>query len=664
MMNVTSYTYAQTLLTPECYVEIESDKYVVYFTLPNYTLENDDGYDYEAEVNFGALDPCGTYTEIVMEDADHDVIDVAGYPELPFFSLNLLLPDCASNVSVNMVSSTTYNDYPSYYISPARKGSIVNAAGGLTQLDIGCYNTEYYTYGYTSDYPMGFYNNYYAVSDLYSTFNSNGVTFSIFPFSYHPNLGYITVLQEAVFVIEFDCGDLIETIDDVLDDGSVNSIASQVYFDTFNGMQFTYNTGQNGDLLIIASHRNMETSLMPFVYYKQSQNYDVEVEYLDDYNGILGNPFGIKQFIYSNYTMPHPDFVLLIGNLTDIPPFIGTNDGDNPYSDDSYHPLLGRWIIGETQDALGAYADLRNIISKTIQSENYQGYPSNNAALFSGTDTDSRVNKKLYRNIKQIARVSFDLLGMPDTLYDGRIYGNNLSQAWNAMMSEFQNNPRFFVYRGHGYNYNLLTGIADPYCFYPSAINAVGNLAPASLGFGFACALNSYETNYSFGARWVAEPNGGGPAYYGSTTNSYRSSNNYFSRRIFKCLSLCTISLENFPLSLWLRIGELNYFWALPTFSRFIEVRKYNLIGDPTFAVYGMNDGYFNNAHAPKKYYEDSNTNEGLQVEKLEIYDLSGKLVLTAHAPLSKNLPLRTQGIYVAKIFMENGIIKTKKIIK
>lgn len=560
---------AQYQLTPECYVDIEPNRYVIHFTLPEYWMEEDDGNDYE-EGNGESEedDECGIFSEIVMGDEiEYDVTDEAGYPELPFFSLNLLLPECVSNVIVYTESSIIEQDYPSYYIAPATKGSWVNEDGVYTELDDECFNSEYYDYGYTADYPNGFYRNFYATSNIYTLFNSKGVTFSIHPFAYYPEQGYMDVLREAIFIIEFDCGDLISTIDEVQSNTEYNALVTQLYFDTFNEMDVTNNTGNNGRYLIVAAHRDMETSLMPYVYYKQSQNYETEVIYLDDY-GCEGNAEWIKQVIYCNDVLPEPDFVLLVGNLDDIPPYSGSSDDNDPYTDDPYHMFLGRWItIGEA----GYYEDLISIINKTIQTETKYVETASSAVLFSGKDNKKRISKKFFKRNKKIANKSFDPLGIPYTLFDGR----NSNICFTSMKQSLQATPMFYIYSRHGTHLldskgkTVSSGIAAPYYVLPDGYFASGitynhisdlrNQTPYPMGFGFSCLLNTYDVNDNFGAKWLSSYEGG-VSMYGSTTVSYSSPNGKSSKRMFKTFKKLTNRINNFPISLWLRLGEYDYF--------------------------------------------------------------------------------------------------------
>lgn len=665
-MNVLSVK-AQYNITPEFYVDIEPNRYIIRFILPDYRLENEDGNDYEEGDNEGGEeDDCGIFSEIVMEDdVEYDVADVAGYPELPFFSVNLLLPKCASNVNVSLESSAMEQDYPPYYISPATRGSWGNEYGDIMELDDECFNSEYYYNGYTNEYPNGFYRDFYSVSNVYSVFDATGITFSIYPFSYYPEQGYMDVLREAVFVVEFDCGDLFSAIDEIQANPEYNSLPAQLYFDTFNEMDVVNNTGSNGNYLIVVAHRDMEESIMPYVYYKQSQNYNTEVIYLDDY-GAIGNSSFIRDLIYWNGILPYPDFVLLVGNLSEIPPCWGHDDAYAPYTDDCYHPFLGRWIIGETQDELGAYADLRHIIDKTIQTETDYVYSYSTASLFSGTDNKRRVSKKFYRNIKRVANKSFSPMRIPYTLYDGRNFSQTMAQSY--MTNALHSSPRFFVYRGHGYGGSYSSGIASPYWLDSWNVPSFGNSSPTPMGFGFACSLNTYNTDYNFGARWVASNGGGGVAFYSATTPSYRSSNNYLAKRMFKMLKKMTNKLDNFPLSVWLKLGELNYYWSFPTRMRSIQIDKYNLIGDPTLAVYGMDmGGSYAPFHMPRqqnKVILNTEISDESLISSIEVYDISGKrITFIKDLQQINNLPLQS-GIYVIKTTYNDGTFNTDKIIR
>lgn len=656
----------QITITQGCYVTVEPNRYIVHFSLPDYWYQDEDGNDYEeGDGDGGDDDGCGTFSEIVMgNNAEYDVTDIPGYPALPFLSMDLLLPECAENIIVTSMAGVTTYDNPPHYISPAFMGSEVDENGDvIEELDEDCYNIEYYTSGATADFPYGFYNHEsYTVSDIYTESGYKGFTFSIFPFSYHPENGQMEVLREMQFIIEFDCGDLDNTITEIQETPTVDATAAQLYFDTFNGMEIVphTSTGENGSYLIIASHRDMEGSLSQYVQYKQSQNYIVEVLYLDEV-GALGVQFLIEFLINHNAQLPNPDYVLLVGSLNDIPPYSGTGTGAHPFTDDGYHPRLGRWIIS-------SYSDLDNIINKTIATETGYGNTLSSAALFSGKDSKKRRSKFFYNDIKKIANASFSDMGIPYMPHNGRTIPENNAQTymWNAI----QNHPRFFIYSGHGYSPSW-SGIARPYEIFTTAsgynnLYHIANQAPHPMGFGFACHLNSYTTDNNFGARWVAKPDAGGVTFYGSTITSFMYPDRYLSKKVFTQLRKITNKMSNFPISLWLRVGEDKYYNALKVVWRRRQVKKYNLIGDPTLAVYGMDySGTYEPFHTPEREtIANEATGNELSVAKKEIYDISGKKITGIDGSVGiETLPLQP-GVYVVKTIFMDGSFETNKIIK
>lgn len=643
---------AQYQLTPECYVIIEDNCYVIHFSLPDYHFMEDN----ECDMLFSSIE---------MDDNSiaYDVTDEAGYPTLPFFSLDLLLPDYVSNLRVYMENDWVQQECPPSYIQPAMFGSWITEEGDYIQLDEECFNSEYYYNGYTEDYPNGFYRNFYSTSGIYDFLGVNGFTLSIHPFSYYPEQNYMEVLREATFVIEFDCGGLSNLIDELQTRETYNAYVAQLYFDTFNELNVTNNSGTNGRFLIIAANHDMEYDLQYYVEYKRSQHYEVEVIYLDDYN-IVGDTSGIYNIMRSNDVMNNPDYVLLVGNLSDIPPFEGEDEVDNPFSDDKYHSFIGRWIVGEARDDYGSYVDLRRMIFKTIATERESVNVSSTAALFSGTDNSLASSRKRYKCIERIAEISFDQMGIPCTLYDGRYY-NSTYQAQSDMECALESNPRFITYVGHGNEFL----IGEPYWIDNDWINTqLTLLPPFSMGFGFACKLNSYLVDDNFGARWVAGRKGG-VSFYGATINSYLSPNLYLSKRIFRELKKMTNKVDNFPISMWLRISEDKYYNALMGPVRKRQIRKYNLIGDPTLAVYGMYEGGgYAPFHMPPKdkdAIESSESSNIGQIYLVEVYDVSGKKIVSLNS--EQGLPIEeslSPGVYVIKTTYIDGTININKLMK
>lgn len=659
-------TQAQQL-TPECYVTVEDNRYTIHFTLPQYDLENEDGNDYDTGLNYGEYGSCDYFTNIIMdEDADNDMTDVPGYPELPFFSINLILPDDAHNIQVTHNTFTTTQDYPSYYIAPAQMGSYITNRGNgdsCTIQDLECYNSQYYSEGYDALYPNGFYTDAYSISPIYSMAGTTGITFSIFPFSYYPHLGYMDVLLEGDFYIEYEGSELSTALDDLDLREDYLAVAAKTHYTNYNNTPLSY--AYNGNYLIVAAHENMEETLDPYIYYKTLQGYNVDVVYLDACSAI-GNSMMIDNIIHS-YNDFVPDFVLLVGSMADIPPHWGSNIP----SDELYYPLIGRWVVKSIDSN---YTDLANIIEKTIYSETAYSPSNTSASLFSGVDDRSRwMSKKFYRRMQRVVDESFGYLGIPYSLQDGR--SNYVS--FTSMKQNLQSHPSFFIYGGHGTkivnssNSTLASGIAKPYKIIPNGysvlsynhIGDLNNTYPYPMGFGFACSLNTYAVDDSFGADWVSSSDGG-VSFYGATTVSYTSSNDWLSKRMFRYFRKMTTQIGNFPLSLWVLCAEINYFFSFPTPQRLFQITKYNLIGDPTLYVYGMS--YYGSMHTPSLSPRRTNTDivtDGQNLLYSDIFNIDGLFVKRISAEDNTGDYQLPKGIYIKKDMYSDDTFKTTKLI-
>ena len=638
-------------ITPEILLEVEENRYVIHFSLPAYTLNIDDGNDYDVEYGYDSNpSPCGEFSVIDM-DADYDVTDVPGYPELPFFPINLVIP--GDNYEITFEPGFRESVGVDKYVEPA-------IGDGIILNDGDCYNHEYYENGTDNEYPYGFYRDFYEVSEPYWISEAQGLTLSIHPFSYYPHQDRIDVLYNGTFYIEFED---FEDLPDLINSFEYNAqnLDIWLYFDNYNDMTYLPDLESRGNYLIVAANENMRTALNPYVEYKLNQSYNVNVVYLNQHNA-LGNVEAIVDIINDN-NLGYPDYILLIGSLDDIPPFEGTIDPNNPYTDYGYHSKAGRWIIS---DFSSNYTTLTNIINKTISTETQLVNMVHWAALFSGSDSQSRrMENKFYKQLKKIRNRFFDSMNMSAILHDGR----DPNMSVSMMVNEIEDSPNFFIYNGHGVNFNLpsfiTSAIGSPYKLIPSAfsrseylqIQSLDNNSPYPLGFGFSCLLNRYDVNKSFGSQWVEEEDGG-ISFYGATTISYLTPNGSLSKKMFKKLKQITSKKENFPLSNWLYCSEQAYYNAFESANRWEQIRKYNLIGDPTLYVYGLALNEEDIYYSPKA----KNSIEIDEIKAINIFDISGRLILgNTQGNISDTLTNFNKGVYLVHVVYESGKIETIK---
>lgn len=664
-------------LTPECHVEVFPKKYVVHFELPNYWFEENDLSNVNGSFNVGADDECGAFIDIKMP-TNYDVTDIVGYPELPFFSLDLLLPN---NVTFTQTSSKDFvleNKYINRYITPAIQGGsamMIDSQYIYTRNDIDpCMrNSQYYNCGYDSIYPNGFYQDYYSFSSITSYQGSKGITLSIFPFSYHPERGWISVLKRGTFEIEFDGQEINTTIQNYLSSTEYSVLPVLALYDNFNLRQFNISDYNNPEYLIIAAHQDMQSTLETFVRYKTRQNYNVKVIYLDSFGS--NNNFTVQNIknLISNSGSKKPDFVLLVGSLNEIPASEGRYDDDDPFSDDDYHPFIGRWIVnGEN----GNYPQLVNIISKTTNTENSFANTTftTTAALFIGSDSnDKRGSKDYGKCVQSVYGSLYDDMNIPTTIYDGGVQ----NVTFNTMAQALCAHPSIMVYRGNGVlktnangTYHSCSYVEKPYFVCPSnvsssmgnsfhTISSLGNLSPFPMTFGFASSLFSYATNNNFASQWIAESNGG-VTFYGATTETKMKSDRYLAQNIFERFVKLKGQFDNFPISLWLNDAEKKYYKRLMGKTRSNQIKRYNLAGDPSFYVFGMeNNGAIAPFHAPQE--ERVEESEEDEIVAVKVFNIYGQLLET-HKSIDFQLE-KSNTVYIIQVEYANGSTKTYKIL-
>lgn len=663
---VSAHTIKQ--VSPEITVETDSNMYIVYFHLSDYCIKEEE-------------ESCGVFSHIEMTNFS-DVTDIPGYPELPFFPLNLLLPDSVSYYTVNMISSKYTDIELKHPIQPAEYGSVINyedsverelsLISGPSPCDI---NTYYYTNGNDSLYPTGFYNDSYTHQGIYQFLQSNGVTLSIFPFAYDPVHDSIHVLTDAIFEIEFDGGDVENTVQLISKLGDHNSLTTLQYYDNIVIDKIIEGNIEQSPAtyLIVAAREAMKDSLYRYITYKENQMYNVSTIYLDQ-ELATGDAVKIAQLI-RRY---RPDYVLLVGSFEDIPASIGSRSKSNPYSDDNYHTHIGRWVLSERW-----VDDLIRIIDKTLNADSlHYNSTQSSAVLFSENGSTSRQGRVFYEGISTFVQNSFAPLYLPHSVYDGRN-----GYDFYTLRSALKDDPTFFVYHGKGLvasmNHRqivLTTGLASPYNLIPDGGYVNQNtttyknfgemdLFPLhTMGFGFANSLNSFGTHLSFGARWVTS-NNCGVTFYGSSTESHRSANISLSKHVATRLKqMSQWYYNNYAITDWLYLAEQSYKNALSDtkLTRKHQVARYNLMGDPTMYIFGMDSaGNAANFHKPA-IHDDAETDvANSEVIRYQINSISGLLLSTAHdeIQLRQSIESLKSGIYTVSAILANGKISTQKIV-
>ncbi|MCP4149216.1 MAG: PKD domain-containing protein, partial [bacterium] len=346
---------------------------------------------------------------------------------------------------------------------------------------------------------------------------------AISPVEYYPTKNQITVYKSVTVRIIFKNPNWAWTND-------MQEKYASCYFEPVNKqvLNFEPENSLNSDLVnypvkyLIISDRMFESQLAPFIQWKTEKGFDVVVSYTD----VIGTTTtAIQNYIEGLYNAgtvedPAPSFVLLVGDVQQIPSFDGSSGShitDLRYceftGDDYPEIYYGRFSAQTT-------AQLQPQIDKTLEYEQYtMPDPSYLAdvTLVSGVDStyaathgNGQINYGTNYYFNAAHGINTNVWLYPDS---------NASGASAAIISTISNGVGFFNYTAHCSH----TGPADP-SFDQGDIASLTNAHKYLLGIGNCCLSNTFGSDYStpsFGEAWMQAEDKGGIGWIGTSNNSY-----------------------------------------------------------------------------------------------------------------------------------------------
>lgn len=640
---------APVTIYPGLTLEQSHGTYYIHFEMPKYDIVTDTftvANTPPSPPNHLVHAPGDYYFSRVepVEEDYFDYLSVDGRPELPFYSLNLLMPPDGDNYVVVKTLIRTESFRLPFEYTPSQ-------AENYTFEDFSYDNTYY-----------GFYNNTWYWDDYADETlgyrNTKGITFSIFPCHYEPYQRMLTVVTEADFEITYDGTELTESFlaNMLATDRSIYN-----FYDNYVGFSAPYPQIDDEYLIITADAWDNTVALADFIHHKESLGYHVTKKTLHDIGISLND---IRQFIKSEFEINNTKFVLLVGNVGDAdslafssgfeedykdPPTdiyyscLSQNDINDQWKDYSPSVFVGRWPI---QDSI----QLRHIVDKTIASDLYMGaHNPNEINIFVG---DGHHKNYTYNSYKYI----FTNVVQKYNYYSGCfIDGRNLSTAdandsLRCHLEDDNDNPTWmFVYGGHGAPY----GLESPYYFW---VSDIGHMITRDLdfqpfGFGFTCSTGDIYKNNNFAREWLTSLDGG-ISFLGATTISYATPDRYFSRKMFNQLN----GHPNMTIGEFIGNAKAKYYNPDKVIWRRREAKKYVLYGDPSLYLFGL-DLQYNQPYSAKQFIGNIEDN----VTCVHVYSITGQLLRSHNSqPDLDDLP---SGTYLMTFISDNNNITTQKII-
>ncbi|MBO4645902.1 MAG: T9SS type A sorting domain-containing protein [Bacteroidales bacterium] len=280
---------------------------------------------------------------------------------------------------------------------------------------------------------------------------------------------------------------------------------------------------------LIVAHSMFRGELDGFVAWKKRQGFEVEVAYTDD-AAVGSTTTSIAEFIKSKYTQatadqPAPSFLLLVGDVQQIPAFTGVSETD--HVTDLYYAT---WTNGDNipdcfygRFPAQTVAQLHNIVDKVLQYEQYtMPDPTylDDAVLVAGTDSyfgPTHANGQINYLSQQYINTGYGYSNVYVHLY-------NCSSQAATIRSEIGAGVGYANYTAHC----GADGWGDPQ-FSVGHISAMNNENKYGLMIGNCCLSNKFDEDECFGEAIVRTAHKGAVGYIGASNSTYWGEDYYWS---------------------------------------------------------------------------------------------------------------------------------------
>jgi Peptidase family C25/Propeptide_C25/Peptidase family C25, C terminal ig-like domain/Secretion system C-terminal sorting domain/CUB domain len=343
----------------------------------------------------------------------------------------------------------------------------------------------------------------------------------ISPFEYNPVTNTVKVINNLEIEIVFE--------DDanakIINTKNLNSpYFKEITKNTINKLEYPDALISGPVKYVIVSDRMFEATLQPFIEWKTMKGFNVIVAYTDVI-GTTNTP--IKAYLKDLYDNPSdgvsPSFVLLVGDVNQVPTFNGTSDSH--YTDLYYCEYNGDDLpeVFYGRFSAESIAELQPQIDKTLEVEKYEmPDPSylENVVLVAGVDGtyaskwgNGAINyaNTYYTNATNNINSYFYLFGDASG-----VMSSNSSGASASIRNYISEGISFGNYSAHCSS----SGWSEP-SFSKSHIDALTNEHMYPLLIGNCCQSNTFSDNDCFGEKILMAENKGAVGYIGGSNLTY-----------------------------------------------------------------------------------------------------------------------------------------------
>jgi hypothetical protein len=448
------------------------------------------------------------YNQIVLGEEPNSLI--AGAPDLPSISRSIIVPDGAA-MNIRVIA-TSYEEYRNILVAPS-KGNLPRT---MNPADVP------YEFGNVYSQNTWYPTSIAELQEQYYLRDFRGQVVTVHPFQYNPveaTLRFYTDITVEVFPTTPIS--LRSTPSHLL--AKIDSDFLPIYerhFINFNSAKYTP-VAEQGNMLVI-TYSSFYNAMIPFVEWKNLKGIPTEMVNVST----IGDANAIKTYIAGYYNTNGLTFVLLVGDVAQIPTlYAGGGASDPGYSyivgGDHYPDLfVGRFSAENI-------AQVETQVNRTIT---YERDPQVNADWYKkgvgigsqyGPGDDGEYDYQHIRNIRSLL-LNFTY-SYVDEFYGGSQGGGDApGEPTPSMISSALNEGRSIInYCGHGSQTSWGTS-----GFSNSNVNALTNDNMLPFIVSVACYNGQFTSGTCFGEAWLrathnGQPIGGIGAYMSSISQSW-----------------------------------------------------------------------------------------------------------------------------------------------
>ncbi len=369
-----------------------------------------------------------------------------GMPELPVVCRSVIIPDEA-HMTVKVASSE-------YYVL---KGINIAPSKGVLYRNV---NPDHIPYEFNETYQRDAWypEEIIELTEPYILRDFRGQVVRVYPFQYNPARNELRVYSRVSVQVYSDRKSTINVLERKTPLISIDPDFKRTYEKHF--LNFGLNSRyapveEHGNMLVI-TYDNFSSAMEPFVAWKNMKGLPTQMVRLSE----IGNTeYNIKDYITDYYNTRGLTYVLLVGDIQQMPSFHFNFSGEQGASDPTYSYIVGNDHYPDLFVGRFSAQNLSEVSNMVQRSIEYEQYPQIGATWYhqgtgiasnEGTGDDGEYDWEHIRNIRTgLLDYTYSLV---DELYDGSHGGGDASgNPTTTMVSNAINSGRSVInYCGHG----------------------------------------------------------------------------------------------------------------------------------------------------------------------------------------------------------------------